>query len=151
MAYTHNALLIALTTQWLSYLVTQWHPSKSQSACLTFAHVPHHSHPAPLRLICHLHPCPISPPSRSLDSCPTYSHISHLTSSPPPKSRYSCLTNIQVPIFAFHLHPGRLSPQSKFRKLYLSSIPIPSHPIHVSRCLPHPHQGLNSHLSRFSD
>ena len=103
--------------------------SPPNRSCLTSIQVPistshlhpgHISTPIQVKTIAyHFHPGPISPSA---------------------KTWYSCLISSQVSIFTSH-HSVHISPPSTFRKLHLSFIQVPSHPIQVPRFLSHLHQG----------
>ena len=85
----------------------------------------------------HLHPGHISTPIQ-VKTIAYHFHPGPF--SPSAKTWYSCLISSQVSIFVSH-HSGHISLPSKFRKLHLSFIQVPSHPIQAPRFVSHLHQG----------
>ena len=101
---------------------------RSQDSCLAFIH-----EPSPSRSInLHLSPIEVASqfnPGPHIHISPPYKHIKVSASS------RSCLTSIQVLIFASHFHPGDVSPPSMSGKMQLSYTQAPSQthtgPLHL--------------------
>ena len=95
------------------------------------------------RFLSRLHPWTVSIkvhkfaslPSRGCISIQFTSHLHTSTHIKVSASFRSCLTSIQVLIFASHFHPGDVSPPSMSRKMQLSYTQVPSQthtgPLHL--------------------
>ena len=104
-------ICISHPSRWCLLLMCVTHPSRS---CLTCIQIP--------ISLSNLHPCTVSPPSRSEVSClvcihvtsplqPTHFHSSHDICITAPPMSY--LTPIHVSILAPELHPDHVSPPSR--------------------------------------
>ena len=95
---------------------------------------PSRSHLTPIQVsscASHLHPCPISPSSRFLNSCVTSIQVVYYLHP-------GC--SIQVPIFASHLHPGGVPypPSSREWHFHTLQVPFHPHPYRLQACVSPP-------------